>query len=178
MGDPGATVKEAAIGAARVRVECAADGRARVEVRRAYAAGLPPTTADQVWSVVADFGGLKRIFPGLVRLYLAYPDAGETMVGTIRDMAFDPGAGGGPLNVGVEQLVAFDEAGRTLAYVSVLGLPVSDYRSEMRVTGTDACELTWTSTCEVTPDNAGFLDVLGQILAGGANQIATHLGVA
>jgi hypothetical protein len=47
----------------------------------------------------------------------------------------------------------------------------------MAVAGDDACELTWQSTCHITPDDAGFLDALASILAGGANQIANHLGL-
>jgi Polyketide cyclase / dehydrase and lipid transport len=170
-------LKQTKVGRADVRIECSTEGQARVTVRRPYAAGIAPATADHVWRIVADFGGLKLIFPDLVRLYLAYPDAGETLVGAVRDMAFDPGPAGGALNMGVERLVACDEAGRTLAYVSVLGLPVSDYRSEMTVSGKDACELAWVSTCRVAPENVGFLDILGGILASGANQIAVHLGI-
>lgn len=177
MGDSNGKAEEKTIGGARVRIKCSSDGKARVTVRRPYAAGIAPTTADQVWRLVSDFGGLKLIFPNLVRLYMAYPDAGETRIGAVRDMAFDPGPGGGALNPGIERLVALDDAGRTLAYVSVLGLPVSDYRSEMTVSGEDACELTWTSTCRVAAENVGFLSVLGGILAGGANQIATHLEI-
>jgi len=168
---------ETKVGRAHVRIDSSTDGQASVAVRRSYAAGIAPGTADHVWRIVADFGGLKLIFPGLVRLYLTYPDAAETRIGTVRDMAFDPGPGGGALNMGIERLVALDEAARTLAYVSVLGLPVTDYRSEMKVTGADECELAWVSTCRVTPENLGFLDVLGTILANGANQIATHLGI-
>ena len=79
--------------------------------------------------------------------------------------------------MGIEQLVELDDGERKLAYVSTLGLPVLDYRSEMTVTGKDACELVWHSTCRVSAKNAAFLDVLASILGGGANQIATHLNV-
>jgi hypothetical protein len=92
-------------------------------------------------------------------------------------MTFAPPPGGRDLAFGIEQLVELDERLRKLAYISVLGLPLQDYRSEMAVTGDDACELVWQSICRVTPDNAAFLDTLASILAGGANQIASHLGL-
>jgi len=175
----GSTIRnrDGSVGPARYRIEQGSGEHAMVTVRRAYPAGLLPGTASHVWRVVSDFGAIKALFPSLLRLYLTYPDNGPTQVGLVRDMTFAPQPGGRELAFGIEQLVELDEGSRRLAYTSVLGLPLRDYRSEMAVTGDDACELVWQSTCRVTPDNTAFLDTLASILAGGANQIAKHLGL-
>lgn len=162
---------------ATAKTERLADGQWRITVRRSFAAGVAPATAFRVWSIVSNFGGLKQIFPSLVRLYLSYPDATDTEVGTIRDMAFDPGPGGGKLNFGVEQLESIDHGVRRLAYVSVLGMPVTAYRSGMAVSGEDACELSWISTFRPMEGQETFAEVLAGILVSGANQIAIDLGV-
>jgi len=169
--------RDGSIGAARYRIDQGPADHAKVTVRRAYPVGLPPSTAERVWRAVSDFGAIKVVFPSLLRLYLTYPDDSTKQVGLIRDMTFAPPPGGRDLAFGIEQLVELDERLRKLAYISVLGLPLQDYRSEMAVAGDDACELVWQSTCRVTPDNAGFLDTLASILACGANQIASHLGL-
>jgi hypothetical protein len=169
--------RHGSVGAARYRIDQGPADHAMVTVCRAYPAGLAPSTADRVWRAVSDFGAIKALFPSLLRVYLTYPDEGATRVGLIRDMTFAPPPSGRELAFGIEQLVALDERQRTLAYTSVLGLPLQDYRSEMAVTGDDACELVWQSTCRVAPGNAAFLDTLASILAGGANQIANHLGL-
>ncbi|RVD31774.1 SRPBCC family protein [Mesorhizobium sp. M4B.F.Ca.ET.017.02.2.1] len=168
---------EKMIGPAHVRIEQLSDGQSRVSVRRSYVGGPASPAADQVWRIVADFGGLKVIFPSLVRVYISYPNAADGDVGTIRDMAFDPGPGGGKLNLGIEQLESVDHSSRTLAYISVLGMPVSGYRSVMTVSGDDVCELSWISTCRPIEGAGDFLEILAGILASGANQIATHLGI-
>jgi hypothetical protein len=149
-----------------------------VRVTRRYPAGAPPT-APLVWAIVANFAGLKTIFPGLVRLYLTYPDATDSVIGTLRDMTFIvPGAY--PLSSGIEELVEFDEQARRLKYVSLAGLPVSNYQSVMEVAGADACTLTWTSTFTMSkaPEAQDFPKILAGILAGGADQIAIALGLA
>jgi hypothetical protein len=47
----------------------------------------------------------------------------------------------------------------------------------MQVTGEDACRLTWTSTFAIVPGHEEFVGGLANILAAGANQIATALGL-
>jgi hypothetical protein len=81
------------------------------------------------------------------------------------------------LSSGIEELVEFDEPARRLKYVSLAGLPVSNYQSVMEVAGADACTLTWTSTFTMSraPEVQDFPKVLAGILAGGADQIATAL---
>ena len=142
---------------------------------RHYPAGVPPT-GPRVWAIVANFGSLKTIFPSLVRIYVTYPDAKEGAVGTLRDMTFvvpNPY----PLSGGIERLVELHEQAHRLKYISLAGLPVTDYQSVMEVVGEDACTLTWTSTFTSTrdPELKGFPEILAGILAGGADQIATAL---
>lgn len=146
-----------------------------IRVSRHYPAGAPPT-GPRVWGIVANFGGLKTIFPSLVRVYVTYPDANDTVVGTLRDMTFivpNPY----PLSGGIEKLVELDEQAYRLKYISLEGLPVSNYQSVMAVAGDDACTLTWTSTFATIKDPGlqGFPEILAGILAGGADQIATAL---
>jgi hypothetical protein len=148
-----------------------------VRVTRRYPAGVPPT-GPRVWAIAANFGGLKTIFPNLVRVYVTYPDAKDSTIGTLRDMTFVV-PGPYPLAGGIEQLVELDDRARRLKYVSLAGLPVGDYASVMEVAGEDACTLTWTSTFTWTggqgpPD---FPTIMAGILAGGADQIAAALGL-
>lgn len=143
-----------------------------VRVMREYPAGVPPT-AQRVWEIVSDFGGLKTIFPSLVRVYLTYPDATTNSLLMVRDITF----AGNPLAYGVEQLIELDDQARRLSYISVLGLPVRDYRSVMEVRGKNACQLTWTATFKPNPGQEGIADALAQTLTSGANQIATVLGL-
>ncbi len=159
------------------------DGTTTVRITRNYAARAAPTTAARVWQIVSNFGGIKTIFPSLLRVYLTYPDSNDTQVGTVRDMAFAPANNEqplspmNPLSLGIEQLVSLDCDERQLEYVSVLGLPVTGYKSTMQVTGEDACRLTWTSTFTPNPDSGDIAQVLAGILASGADQIAKVIGV-
>jgi hypothetical protein len=66
--------------------------------------------------------------------------------------------------------------GRRLTYVSALGLPVQNYRSVKVVVGDDACDSTGRPSV-FAAQNEPFLDTLVTILSGGANQIATALGL-
>ena len=152
------------------------NGVTTVRVSRNYPAGSPPT-AERVWAIVSDFAGLKKIFPSLVRVYVTYPSATETVIDTVRDMTFLTPDPKNPLAFGVEQLVAIDDKTRQLTYRSVLGLPTKDYSSVMQVTGENACTLNWTSTYVDNGGGSGFADSLAQILAGGADQIALELKI-
>ena len=169
---------------ARSEIDQAVDGTVTIHVWREYAAGLAPTTAERVWQIVSDFAGIKTIFPSLLSVNVTYPDATENRLNTVRYMTFAPPDGNKPLSasnplaLGVEELVEIRPEARRLAYTSVLGLPVSDYRSEMRVEGDDGCSLHWISSFRAHADNPEFAKVLAAILANGANEIAAALKIA
>ena len=80
-----------------------------------------------------------------------------------------------PLLLGIEQLVELKP--RRLTYIALAGLPVTDYRSVMELSGEDACTLTWTSSFVPDAGQEGFAQTLGGLLARGADQIATALCV-
>ena len=171
------------VGAARYEITTSGTSMT-VHVVRDYPAGAKPTTAARVWQIAADFGGIKKIFPSLLRVYLTYPNAKEDNLELIRDMTFSPPqadkplAPGNQLSMGIEQLKELDPKARRLTYISVLGLPVTGYQSVMEVTGDDACQLAWTSTFTPNPGQESIAGVLAQLLGAGANQIAKELNVA
>lgn len=177
------TKKSGNLGAAIYEIEINSKMAATVRVRRDYPAGLVPTTAQRVWEIAADFSSIKRIFPSVLSVYLTYPDATTTTINSVRYMTFAPSNPDSPLSptnplaLGVEQLTSLDNGTRQLTYISVLGLPVENYKSTMKVTGEDACTLTWTSTFTVTANQEPFVEILVHILTSGANQIAIALGL-
>jgi hypothetical protein len=152
-------------------------GTTVVDVTRDYPAGTYPT-AQRVWEVVSDFAGLKKIFPSLVRLYVTYPAATSTAIGTVRDMTFAIPDTTNPLAFGVEQLVELNHESRRLTYRSVLGLPTKSYSSVMEVKGDNSCTLHWTSTYIDDGGGAAFADSLAHLLTGGADQIAVALNLS
>lgn len=168
-------------GATYYETKLKADGTALVRAWRDYPAGVLPTTAERVWQIAADFGAVKTVFPSLLSVFVTYPDASTTRLGTARYMTFPPPDPSSPLSpknplfFGVEQLVELDDQARRLTYTSPLGMPVKNYQSVMQVTGEDACRLSWTSSFATIPGQEGFVEILAGILAGGANQIAAAL---
>jgi hypothetical protein len=175
--------KSGTVGKAHYEIISEADATTKVRLSRDYSAGVSPTTSQRVWEIAADFGGIKTIFPSVLRVNLTFPDATTTAVNTVRAMTFAPPDPTSPLSqtnslsFGVEQLVDLNTQQRRLTYISVLGLPVRDYRSVMEVKGEDACTLNWTSTFASNPGQDGFADILATILAAGANQIAKALSL-
>jgi hypothetical protein len=175
--------KSGKLGTAKYETKLEADGTTMVRAWRDYPAGLQPTTAERVWQIAADFDGVKTIFPLMLGVYISYPDTLGTAVNMVRCMTFAPPDPTSPLSAknalafGVEQLVEIDEKARSLTYISVLGMPVENYRSTMQVTGDDACRLSWTSTFTIDPKNRKFVKILAGILVSGANQIAVTLGL-
>ena len=175
--------KSGKLGNAYYEIQIEANGAASVRVWHDYATGVFPTTARRVWEIVANFGGIKTIFPSVLSVYLTYPDDTTAEINTVRYMTFAPANAGSPLSptnplsLGVEKLMALDEKARQLTYISVLGMQVENYQSTMAVTGDDACTLTWTSTFTVPASQESFVEILANILAGGTNQIATALGL-
>jgi len=110
---------------------------AQVSLRTAIGA-----SAADVWSVVREFGGIDKFL-----------DAVESVtcegsgVGAIRTITLQGGA------VIVERLESLDDAARTLSYSIIDSpLPLAGYVATMAVAemGADACELTWSSTFDVS----------------------------
>ena len=158
-------------------IDVESDGHTTIQVQRNYDGGTLPNTAQRVWEMVSDFGGVKTMFPNLVRMYLTYPDDSGSALHTVRSLTFaTPNNPENPLAFVVEELVELDDQARRLAYTMALGLPVKEYRAVMEVTGLDACRLTWTSTYIAGPEQEWVAKMMAEILSGGANQIATALG--
>ena len=96
-------------------------------------------SADKLWALVKDFGGLDKIMPAIESI----ETEGEG-VGMLRKM---PMSGG----LVVERLDVCDDDTRTLTYSITEGpLPFSDYSATMVVSedAPDACTLTWTGQIE------------------------------
>lgn len=96
-----------------------------------------PVSADRLWELVADFGGIDKYMDGVDECHLE----GEG-VGSRRSI---PSAAG----TVVESLDRFDPQARTLVYSIVEGpIPFKDYSAQMVVTedGPEASTLTWTGT--------------------------------
>jgi carbon monoxide dehydrogenase subunit G len=90
---------------------------------------------DTVWDKVGDFGGLADFFPGIDSFRLEGDDRIIGMFGMeIR-----------------ERLVARDDAGRSITYSVVEGVPVDSHEATITVESEgDGSKVTWTYA--VTPD--------------------------
>jgi carbon monoxide dehydrogenase subunit G len=90
---------------------------------------------DTVWEKVGDFGGLADFFPGIDSFRLEGDDRIIGMFGMeIR-----------------ERLVARDDAGRSITYSVVEGVPVDSHEATITVESEgDGSKVTWTYA--VTPD--------------------------
>ncbi|HTK02780.1 MAG TPA: SRPBCC family protein [Bordetella sp.] len=91
--------------------------------------------ADQVWSIVSDFGGLKRWNPAVTTCSLE--GAG---VGAQRTFQ------AGPATV-CERIEALDQANRSISYSIVSGSSIKARDGRLTISvkplGASACELTW-----------------------------------
>jgi len=85
-------------------------------------------SADQVWTVVGDFGGIATWMPGIETCRVEGDDRIIEMMGmTI-----------------TERLVAKDDAGRTLTYAIADGAPVESHEAVITVTPTgETAHVTW-----------------------------------
>ncbi len=101
-------------------------GKAQVEI-----AG----SADDVWALVSDFGGIAGWMPGIDSCRVEGEDRIlETMGMTI-----------------TEHLVASDDSARTLTYSIVDGVPVESHQAVITVTpGRNTSSVTW--VVDATPD--------------------------
>ena len=96
-------------------------------------------TADRVWELFRDFGGVQRFSAGIEKVEVT--GAG---IGAVRTLSLP---GGLTLK---ERLEAFDERGRRLQYAIVAGpIPVSSYLATIEVKDEgQACRIDWSSHFE------------------------------
>ncbi len=125
-------------------------------------------SADQVWELFRDFGGITRFSQGIDSCTVE----GEGL-GAVRTITM-----GGGLKL-QERLEAFDDGGRTLSY-AIIGdhpLPFDNYLSTIKVVAQgDACTVEWSSTYDPkgTEDQASGL--IQGIYKGGITGIKKTLG--
>ncbi|GAB3297347.1 SRPBCC family protein [Parasphingorhabdus pacifica] len=107
---------------------------------KSYASRLIPASAKEVWAAIRDFDGLPQWHPGISSSTLA-ENAHGTEVGAVRILVLADGA------EVREQLVALDDAERTLTYDILSGpFPVRSYRATLRafpISGSDQCLVEW-----------------------------------
>jgi carbon monoxide dehydrogenase subunit G len=107
-------------------------------------------SADRVWKLMRDFGGLKAWNQGIESVEVA----GEG-VGAIRTIKM------GAITI-KERLEHFDDAGRTFRYSIVEGpVPARDYLATVQVeeAGPDRARIVWGSSFE--PQGASVADLTG-----------------
>ena len=97
-------------------------------------------SADRVWAVVGDFGGIASWMPGIESCRVEGEDRVIEMMGmTI-----------------TERLVASDDAGRSLTYSIASGAPVESHEAVITVSPTgDTARVTW--DVDATPDEMADL---------------------
>jgi carbon monoxide dehydrogenase subunit G len=126
-------------------------------------------TADQVWELFRDFGGVKRFSAGIEKVEVT--GAG---IGAVRTLGLP---GGLSLQ---ERLEAFDDRGRRLQYAIVAGpIPVSNYLATIEVRDEGkACRVDWSSHFEPTgiTDDQGRAMIEG-VYKGGIAGVRKALGV-
>ncbi|MBO0829491.1 MAG: SRPBCC family protein [Streptosporangiales bacterium] len=94
---------------------------------RAYASGVVPASADEVWAVVRDFDGLPSWHPAIAGSEIE--QGTNLVVGAVRRLALD---GGGAVG---ERLMTLDDVDRSYTYefTDPGPFPVRTYRSTIRV---------------------------------------------
>jgi carbon monoxide dehydrogenase subunit G len=96
-------------------------------------------TAEQVWDLFRDFGGIQRFSAGIEKVEVT-----GSGIGAVRTLSLP---GGLTLQ---ERLEAFDDAGRRLQYAIVGGpIPVTNYLATIEVTDEGkGCRMDWSSQFE------------------------------
>jgi carbon monoxide dehydrogenase subunit G len=106
-----------------------------------YASAVINASADEVWSIVRDFGNLAEWAPSIESCEIE--GGGDVLVGAVRRLI---GPGGGVFR---ERLVALSDADRSLSYEFVESpLPVRTVLATMRVapvTATGGAFVEWSS---------------------------------
>ncbi len=127
-------------------------------------------SADRVWELFRDFGGLQRFAAGIEECRVEGKG-----IGAVRTLSLP---GGLRLQ---ERLEAFDDAGRSLSY-AIIGkhpLPLDHYLATVRVVeeSDDHCSIEWSSEFDpVGPEELARAMVEG-IYRGGIKGIKKALGV-
>ncbi len=113
-------------------------------------------SADEVWAVVGDFGGIGGWMPGIESCRLEGDDRIlETMGMTI-----------------TERLVSKDDVGRVLTYSIVEGAPVESHQGVITVTPTgDRTHATW--AVKATPDE--MADLMVAVYQQSLEALKTHI---
>ena len=127
-------------------------------------------SADAVWDLFRDFGGIQRFSAGIEKVELE-----GSGIGAVRTITVP---GGVTLQ---ERLEAFDDRGRRLQYAIVGGpIPVTGYLAtiEVKDEGSQACRIDWSSHFEpkgISDDQArGMIE---GVYKGGIAGVRKALGV-
>jgi hypothetical protein len=127
--------------------------------------------ADDVWSIVRDFGSIADWTPPITDATVDGAGVGAERTLTLAD--------GGQV---VERLEALDDEARTLRYSIVDGpLPVQDYEGTFSVTDVDdsTCEVTWASTFTVDgPPEDEITGTFSELYAAGLSGLRDHVTAA
>ena len=126
-------------------------------------------TADAVWDLFRDFGGVQRFSAGIEKV-----EVNGTGIGAVRTLSLP---GGLSLQ---ERLEAFDDRGRRLQYAIVGGpIPVSSYLATIEVKDEGkACRIDWSSHFEpkgITEDQGRAM--IEGVYKGGIAGVRKALGV-
>lgn len=94
---------------------------------RVFHSALLKPSADQVWQVLRDFGGVHRWLPGIDRCHVENGQQGD-QVGAVRQLVARDGTRFR------ERLLALSDYDLTLAYAIIEApFPISDHLAEIRV---------------------------------------------
>jgi len=124
-----------------------ATGRAEIDIKR---------SADDVWAVVSDFGGIGGWMPGIDSCRVE----GDNRILDTMGMTI------------TERLVSRDDAGRALTYSIADGAPVESHQAVITVTPAgDTSHVTW--EVEATPDE--MADLMATIYQQSLEALKTHV---
>ena len=120
-------------------------------------------SADAVWSVLRDFGGLLRLAPGFVT------DCSLEEEGTVRLVTFFNG-----MQVR-ERLVTLDDQARRIAYAAIGGRTTHHNASAQVIpVAADRCRFVWTT--DLLPD--ALAPAIGQMMEKGSEAMRSALSRA
>lgn len=129
-------------------------------------------SADQVWQILADFGGIdKWADPALIKSC----ESDGNAVGAVRTIVLADGA------IIRERLESLEAPAKRFSY-AILGecpLPVKDYCSIVKVTptGDSSCMVDWQSTFEHVGDQGEAETMIRGVYTGGVAGVRKALGV-